>query len=258
VKLRNIPVEYSRTGLCEDLARLGFGYAIDFLYLPIDGSTGRNEGHAFVNVRSQDAYRDFKQTFEGVKAATCLPAYESDAICEVDIAEVQGRDANMQKLCTTDNLAKWTKNDEWQPLFLDDYGNKMPLVAASSPRANGLNGKQASPRQRSNSEQWPRGENFQASPKFTHKASPTLKAQRSPQMKAGQSPQMKASPVLRAQAKEFTPSLNAAEHKADEPAVLASSLRADAAVWSPSLRADASEFVPSSVEAFVLEPACVD
>lgn len=239
VVLHNIPTEYSRTGLCEELAAQGFGYAIDFLYLPINGSTGLNEGHALVNVRSKDAYRDFKQAFDGVPAKTCLPAYQSQEVCKVATAEVQGRDANRQKLCTASNLKKWNNHDDWQPLFLDDYGCKMLLVQSNGDENGGY--KQ---RERSTSE---------------YKASPVLKPQKSPPTKA--------SPSLRPEAKEFSPST--APKTKVEPATVKSSppLRADAAVFSPSLRADANEFVPAEALAepmllpepmSLAEPAFVD
>merc|ERR1719199_1230300 len=104
VMLKNIPFKYSRTGLCEELAAAGFGYCVDFLYMPMDSSTGQNLGHAFVNVRTKDALRDFTEAFDGVAAKSCLPRFASTKVCAVVIAEVQGRDANMKKLCTASNM----------------------------------------------------------------------------------------------------------------------------------------------------------
>jgi len=125
--LKNFPLAYSRTALCEELARHGFGYAIDFLYLPIDASTGRNLGHVFVNVRTKDTSRSFIDIFQGIPASDCLPAFASSKVCQVSNAEVQGREANMKQLATTSNLAKWTNHEDWQPLFLDDYGERVPM-----------------------------------------------------------------------------------------------------------------------------------
>merc|ERR1740117_17058 len=97
----------------------------------------------------------------------------------------------MEILCTPANLAKWMGHDEWQPLFLDDYGTKIPLVAWKGIDAPGLG-----PRPRSSSEH---EQQLLHSPKFTFKASPVIKPQHSPVMKA--------SPSLRAEAKEFSPSI---------------------------------------------------
>jgi hypothetical protein len=125
--LKNIPVEYTRTGLCEELAKHGFGYAIDFLYLPIKASTGQNVGHCFVNLRTKEVTRDFIDTFQGVQTSECLPAFPTTKVCQVCIAEVQGREANMKKCATASNLKKWEKHEDWQPLFLDDYGARIPM-----------------------------------------------------------------------------------------------------------------------------------
>lgn len=236
VILKNVPAEYSRTALCEEVATLGFGYAIDFLYLPIDSATGHNMGHAFINVRSKDAFRDFKRAFDGVPAELCLPGFESDKTCEICLAEVQGRDANMLKLVTPANLKKWKSNDDWQPLFLDDYGIKMPLEKWQA--TNGATNGHDKPRQRANSEL--------TSAEFKHKASPVLKSQKSPQTKA--------SPSMRAEAKEFSPSAFSLDEA--EPTVLAFSLRAEAAAFSPPMRAEANEFVPTSM--MLPEPAFVE
>lgn len=240
VILKNVPVDYGRTALCEDLAAHGFGYAIDFIYLPVESGAGFNAGNAYINVRSRDSFRDFKKCFHGVPTSTCLPAFDSDKVCEVAIAEVQGRDAHMQILCTPANLAKWMGHDEWQPLFLDDYGTKIPLVAWKGVDAPGLG-----PRPRSSSEQ---EQQERHSPKFTFKAPPVIK----------DSPQTKASPSLRAEAKEFSPSIVPGDEA--EATVLASSLWAQAAPFSPPLNADANEFVPSGMmmPELVLEPALVD
>jgi len=208
--LKNVPNEYSRTGLCEELAAAGFGYAIDFLYLPIDISTGHNAGHAFVNVRTKDALRDFTKAFDGVPAKLCLPRHVSTKTCAVVINEVQGRDANMKKLCTAPNLNKWMQNEEMQPLFLDDYGQK---ISISQWQGNDGNTKQ---RERCLSQQ----------------NSPLIVPQATPNLKPSREPASKSSPTLRAEAKVFCPS---------SPIIL----NADPTLCSPSMRAEADVFVPS-------------
>jgi len=131
VVLWNIPVEYDRTSLCECLEEHDFGYAIDFLYLPIDAQADRNLGCATINLRTQASYKEFFEVFHGVPASSCLAAFPSTATCEVSLAEVQGREANMQMLCTTANMKLWVNHDPWQPLFLADDGTR--LVFPSPP-----------------------------------------------------------------------------------------------------------------------------
>lgn len=137
LQLKNIPFEYTRTGLCEELAAHGFGYAIDFLYLPINAS-GKNVGHAFVNLRTKDTAREFIETLQGVPARDCLPAFSSGKVCQVCLAEVQGRDANMYKLATAPNIARWLKHEDWQPLFLDDYGARIPISEWTNNDGSGM------------------------------------------------------------------------------------------------------------------------
>jgi len=208
VMLKNVPREYSRTGLCEELAAVGFGYAIDFLYLPIDVSTGHNAGHAFVNVRTKDALRDFTKAFDGVPAKVCLPRHVSAKTCAVVITEVQGRDANMKKLCTAPNLNKWTQNDELQPLFLDDYGQKICVS------------------------QWPGNTQQTRERCLSQQNSPMIVPHATPNLKPRREPTAKSSPMLRAEAKVFCPS---------SPIIL----NADPTLCSPSMRAEADVFVPS-------------
>lgn len=249
IKLSGVPVDYNRTGFCEKLAEHGFGYAIDFLYLPLASSEssaalGRNAGHAFVNLRTKDAYRDFMATFNGVPASTCLHGIgSSDKPCMVSLSDVQGREANLRQLCTPSNLKKWAKYEGNAPLFLDDYGQRMALEA---PRhAGGYNNGDSqhapAPRARAVSDSC---QSMKAdSPAFIPQASsPAFVSQvtdastmASPSMGTAESPEFVpksggsalASPSMGpADAPEFVPKLNSKE------------------MSSPSLRAEAKEFVP--------------
>mmetsp|Transcript_123523 Transcript_123523/g.349191 ORF Transcript_123523/g.349191 Transcript_123523/m.349191 type:complete len:307 (-) Transcript_123523:105-1025(-) len=201
VMLSNIPVEYTRTRFCEKLAEHGFGYAVDFLYLPIDSSTGRNVGHAFINLRTKDAFHHFLQTFQHVPARTCLPDFPSATTCHVKTADVQGREANMRNLLTASNLSKWANHEDWQPLFLDDYGTKIPFSQWQCSDGQGKQRRCASAKN---------------SPILAPQQSPVLKPQpNNSQMKASSPefvpqkymPNKFASPTMRAEAKEFVPSM---------------------------------------------------
>lgn len=218
VMLKNVPAGYSRTGLCEQLAEHGFGYAIDFLYLPIDAVTGRNEGVAFINLRTKESSRDFFKTFQGVATSACLPRFPASSVgttCSVVRHEVQGREANMQKLCTTSNLRKWAIHEDWQPLFLDDYGIRMPLPAR--PLDEVKDGREV--------------DNFSGRPRLQKSSSarnsPHLAPQAAPmdviKLPVGESKMKASSP-------EFVPGSSAAAYALPQP--------------SAQLRADAEEFVP--------------
>eukprot|EP00406_Dinophysis_acuminata_P003226 CAMPEP_0179231520 /NCGR_PEP_ID=MMETSP0797-20121207/11385_1 /TAXON_ID=47934 /ORGANISM="Dinophysis acuminata, Strain DAEP01" /LENGTH=238 /DNA_ID=CAMNT_0020938609 /DNA_START=44 /DNA_END=757 /DNA_ORIENTATION=+ len=71
VALRGVPARCTRTGLCERLEGCGLGYAIDFLYLPIDAQSGRSMGYAIINLRTQAAHAAFLEAFHGLPASRC-------------------------------------------------------------------------------------------------------------------------------------------------------------------------------------------
>ncbi|CAE8673410.1 unnamed protein product, partial [Polarella glacialis] len=140
VMLTNIPLKYNRTQLCERLAKHGFGFAIDFLYLPMSSTPDQNLGHALVNVRTQAACRDFFETFDGIPVKECFPEFsgDADAVCVMKISDIQGREKNRQILCNASNLGLWARQGEiWQPLFLDDYGRRMPLIERKAQSVTG-------------------------------------------------------------------------------------------------------------------------
>jgi len=184
VTLHNVPVKYTRMRFCEKLAEHGFGYAIDFLYLPIDGHTGRNLGWASVNLRTEEALHYFRCVFEGVPASNCLPDFESSGICHVSVAEVQGREANMQHLLASANLDEWDRHEERQPLFLDDFGTKIPLS-----RWRGVDGRE--PEQRCC--QQIKSQLNAETPEFVPQCDRVLR--------------LLGPPAMRAEAKEFVPSM---------------------------------------------------
>jgi len=137
VMLRNIPNQYSREKLCKRLDSQGFAGQYDFLYLPIDRNSERNMGYAFINFRTQQACTEFARCFSGKLASECLPGYKSNKVCEVRVAQVQGQQANLEKMTSPNFFQHLADHEEWQPIFFDENGDQMPLAARETTEATG-------------------------------------------------------------------------------------------------------------------------
>jgi len=133
--LRNIPNQYTRDLLWEKLDSAGFPGQVDFLYLPIDFRSDRNFGYAFINFRTPEAAQAFAKTFNGADVRKCLPGFSCKKVCKVQPAAVQGWAANMEKLRSRGNAQIFAGHERWQPVFLDDTGQKVPLGEATQPTA---------------------------------------------------------------------------------------------------------------------------
>lgn len=127
VMLRNIPNQYTRLMLCEQLARQGLAGKYDFIYLPIDRTSARNMGYAFINFRSTIWKQEFIDLFDGMAASKCLPGFDSAKVCRVRRAQVQGRAANMAKFAQPAFMEAVHAHDEWQPVFFDKTGVQIVL-----------------------------------------------------------------------------------------------------------------------------------
>jgi len=129
--LRGIPAGYTRTAFCERLAKHGFGFDVNFLYLPKHEANEENAGIAYINLRTPDMYRSLVELFHKAKASECFPDHPSELICEVSTAEIQGQEGNFEHLCKPKNFGRWQKQGEpWQPLFLDAHGARMSLATS--------------------------------------------------------------------------------------------------------------------------------
>lgn len=151
--LRNIPNECTRDQLFELLENHGFKGKIDFIYLPINFSTDRNFGYAFLNFRTVEGATAFNQAFNGAQVSVRMPMFNSDKVCKVVPAAIQGWEANMRKLRSS---YSWTRmvNDSgrrvlgpehWHPVFLDESGQRVDIIGDMYPTlqhktmANSLN-----------------------------------------------------------------------------------------------------------------------
>ena len=90
--LRNIPNKYTQRMLLDQLNQAGFEGKYDFFYLPIDFRNRCNVGYAFINFLSNATATEFKKQFDGMR----LTGFNSQKICEVSYARVQGLKANIQ------------------------------------------------------------------------------------------------------------------------------------------------------------------
>ena len=92
VMLRNIPNKYTAVMLMEEFGRFGFtSRDLDFFYLPIDFRNVCNVGFAFLNFVEHSRAVQFMHAFENYR----LPATNSNKICTVCWARIQGRPANV-------------------------------------------------------------------------------------------------------------------------------------------------------------------
>jgi len=126
VMLRNIPNRYTRDMLVERLQK-GYAASYDFVYLPVDFNSEYNMGYAFINFTEPAAASRFMAEFHGAKTESVLPGFSSPKVCEVTYARVQGRDANLENLCSAKFVDKLSERPAWQPLFIGDDGQAIPF-----------------------------------------------------------------------------------------------------------------------------------
>jgi hypothetical protein len=89
--IRNIPNKYDLTLILMTINANHKG-KFDFFYLPIDFSNRCNFGYAFINFTNTKFIKDFYLEFNGKK----WEKFNSDKICEIKYARIQGHAALMQ------------------------------------------------------------------------------------------------------------------------------------------------------------------
>jgi len=133
VMLRNMPNSLTLDDFCRCLCGLGFEGDYDFVFVPGDRLGERNMGYAFINLCSSDALTRFVAAFDKVPVQQCLPDSKSKSkkVCQVQAAELQGRQANFEKFSCQESQATvegQAKSAKWKPLFLQNGDLKLRPV----------------------------------------------------------------------------------------------------------------------------------
>jgi hypothetical protein len=128
--VRNIPNKYTQQMLLSEFEENGHGPGvIDFFYLPIDFKNRCNRGYAFINFVDYKDILTFHRRYFGKHWRT----FNSDKICDITYARIQGKPAMLKRF---ENSALMEKDDEYKPLvFVSDGPNKgqrLPFPGPSS------------------------------------------------------------------------------------------------------------------------------
>lgn len=114
--LRNVPNCYSQTDLLRELEQLGFGGAIDFVYLPLDKCSRACVGYSFVNFTSPSTARQFLERCQGHRFAQ----YGKNKEAAVSVAHLQGLAANLAHFERLQSTKKSSKMARQLPFILTD------------------------------------------------------------------------------------------------------------------------------------------
>jgi hypothetical protein len=79
-------------------------------------------GYVFINFRDAGFCRQFAAAFHGVETAVCLQGFNSEKVCHVTPARVQGLEANVHRLRQSNVGHQLVEHPEWQPLVFDKCG----------------------------------------------------------------------------------------------------------------------------------------
>ena len=128
--VRNIPNKYTQQMLLSEFTEHGHGPGIiDFFYLPIDFKNRCNRGYAFINFVDHRDILPFHRRYYGKHWRT----FNSDKICDITYARIQGKSAMLKRL---ENSALMEKDDEYKPLVFvshgPDKGTRLPFPDPSN------------------------------------------------------------------------------------------------------------------------------
>eukprot|EP00592_Proboscia_alata_P022684 CAMPEP_0194405028 /NCGR_PEP_ID=MMETSP0176-20130528/3467_1 /TAXON_ID=216777 /ORGANISM="Proboscia alata, Strain PI-D3" /LENGTH=1358 /DNA_ID=CAMNT_0039203627 /DNA_START=82 /DNA_END=4158 /DNA_ORIENTATION=- len=114
--VRNIPNKYTQRMLLAEFAEFGNGPdKMDFFYLPIDFKNKCNRGYAFVNFVDYQDIPSFYQLYNGKN----WRVFNSDKICEMTYARIQGKEGMLRRF---EHSALLEKDDEFRPLVFVSHG----------------------------------------------------------------------------------------------------------------------------------------
>jgi len=129
--VRNIPNKYTQQMLLSEFASAGHGSTkMDFFYLPIDFKNKCNRGYAFVNFVD---YKDICAFFDEYNG-TSWKRFNSDKICDITYARIQGKAAMLKRF---ENSALMEKDDEYRPKVFVSHGERkgqvesMPMMGSA-------------------------------------------------------------------------------------------------------------------------------
>lgn len=116
--VRNIPNKYTQRMLLDEFAAMGHGPTkMDFFYLPIDFKNKCNRGYAFVNFVDYHDICNFYDEYNG----TSWKRFNSDKICDITYARIQGKAAMLKRF---ENSALMEKDDEYRPKVFVSHGER--------------------------------------------------------------------------------------------------------------------------------------
>lgn len=111
-----VHVRYTQKMLLKEFQQDGHGTdKIDFFYLPIDFKNKCNRGYAFVNFVD---YKDIIPFYEKYNRQSWR-VFNSDKICDVTYARIQGKAAMLRRF---EHSALFEKDDEYRPLAFVSHG----------------------------------------------------------------------------------------------------------------------------------------
>lgn len=127
MQVRNIPNKYNQQMLLDEVNVHHKG-TYDFFYLPIDFKNRCNVGYCFINFLEPKFIAPFVEEFNGQR----WKSFNSEKICAVTFARIQGKTAMIQRF---QNSSLLDKDDEYKPLLFyssgPDKGKQEPFPAAS-------------------------------------------------------------------------------------------------------------------------------
>lgn len=134
VMLRNLPNDYSREMVIALINHEGFAGRYDFLYLPIDFTSGVARGFAFVNLLTPDDVQRFIDVFSGF----CRWDLPSKKVAEVAWSRLQGLEMNLEEYRNSSVMHNAVP-DEFKPvMFENGHRIDFPTPAKTIPFPNGL------------------------------------------------------------------------------------------------------------------------